>query len=71
LKFIKTPAGVHSCLLHSGPVGYTKGVQSPKFLTPTPFLLRLNVIRLQNIFKIPTPTPTWTPKWILWTFGSV
>ena len=42
-----------------------RGVQSLKFLTPTPLLLRLNILRLKHILKFWTPTPAQTPKWII------
>ena len=40
----------------------TRGLRSLKFLTPNLFLLRLNILRLQYILKIWTPTPAQTPK---------
>jgi len=51
----------------------SRGVRSLKFLTPTPLLLvlRLNILRLCKLLKFWTPTPAYTPKWMLWTFGSV
>jgi len=35
-----------------------RGVRILKFLTPTLLLLRLNILRLRNILKSWTPTPT-------------